>query len=132
MRRVLAVFCGITAVLMVANVLYSAADPDTALILWNFLIDPAVLVFLGIAILIHVRDSLQVRNEVGPHPTQLPRDVVTALEAVVLVRFLLQYVYSLSPNLEPTPNLWEHLDALLIVILAFEAIVLQRSAGRTP
>ena len=132
MRRVLAVFCGITAVLMVANVLYSAADPDTALILWNFLIDPAVLVFLGIAILMHVRDSLQVRNEAGPHPTQLPRDVVTALEAVVLVRFLLQYVYSLSPNLEPTPNLWEHLDALLIVILAFEAIALRRSAERTP
>lgn len=132
MRRVLAVFCGITAVLMVANVLYSAADPDTALILWNFLIDPAVLVFLGIAILMHVRDSLQVRNEAGPHPTQLPRDVVTALEAVVLVRFLLQYVYSLSPNLEPTPNLWEHLDALLIVILAFEAIALWRSAERTP
>ena len=130
MRRVLAVLCGITAVLMVANVLYSAADPDTALILWNFLIDPAVLVFLGIAILMHVRESLQVRNEAGPHPTQLPRDVVTALEAVVLVRFLLQYVYSLSPNLEPTPNLWEHLDALLIVILAFEAIALWRSAGR--
>ena len=132
MRRVLAVLCGVTAVLMVANVLYSAADPDTALILWNFLIDPAVLVFLGIAILIHVRDSLRVRNEAGPHPTQLPRDVVTALEAVVLVRFLLQYVYSLSPNLEPTPNLWEHLDALLIVILAFEAIALQRSAERAP
>lgn len=132
MRRVLAVLCGITAVLMVANVLYSAADPDTALMIWNFVVDPAVLLFLGIAIVIHVRDSLQVRNEAGPHPAQLPRDVVTALEAVVLVRFLLQYVYSLSPNLEPTPNLWEHLDALLIVILAFEAIALWRSAERTP
>jgi len=117
---------------MVVNVLYSAADPDTSLIIWNFVVDPAVLLFLGIAIVIHVRDSLQVRNEAGPHPTQLPRDVITALEAIVLVRFLLQYVYSLSPNLEPTPNLWEHLDALLIVILAFEAIVLRRSAERTP
>lgn len=131
MRRVLAVFCGITAVSMVVNVLYSAADPDTALIIWNFVIDPAVLLFLGIAIVIHVRDSLQLRNESGSHPTQLPRDVITALEAVVLVRFLLQYVHSLSPNLEPTPNLWEHLDALLIVILAFEAIALQRSTERT-
>lgn len=132
MRRILAVLCGITAVSMVANVLYSAAAPDAATIIWNFVVDPAVLLFLGVAIVIHVRDSLQVRNETGPHPTQLPRDIITALEAVVLVRFFLQYVYSLTPNQEPTPNLWEHLDALLIVILAFEAIALGRSAQRTP
>ena len=122
MRRILAILCAITSFSMVANVVYSAYDPATAGNVWNYVIDPAILVFLGLAILIHVRDSLRVRNEAGPHWEQLPRDVITALEATVAVRFLIQWVYSLSPNL------WEHLDALLVVILAYEAIALWRSA----
>ncbi len=130
MRQVLAVLCGITAVLVVANVLFAAVDPETSLILWLYLIDPAVLVCLGLVVLVHLRASLQIRNAAGHHLAQLPRDAITALEAIVGFRFLLQYIASLAPDLEETPNLWEHLDAVVIVLLAFEAIALWRSDRR--
>ena len=75
-------------------------------------------------------DSLRIRNREGSHLTQLPRDVITALVAVVWVRFLMQYADKIAPDHEATAGLWGHLTALAIVILAFEAISLWRSADR--
>ena len=57
-------------------------------------------------------------------------DVVTALVAIVGVRFLMQYADKIAPDHEATSGLWGHLTALTIVILVFEAISLWRSASR--
>ena len=75
----------------------------------------------------NVADSLRIRSRVGSHLAQWPRDVVTALVAIVWVRFLMQYADKIAPDHEATAGLWGHLTALAIVILAFEAIALWRS-----
>ena len=72
-------------------------------------------------------DSLRIRGKAGNHLAQWPRDVVTALVAIVWVRFLMQYADKIAPDHEATAGLWGHLTALAIVILAFEAISLWRS-----
>ena len=79
---------------------------------------------------VNVRDSLRTRSQAGSHLAQWPRDVVTALVAIVGVRFLMQYADKIAPGHEATSGLWGHLTALAIVILVFEAISLWRSAGR--
>ena len=50
--------------------------------------------------------------------------------AIVWVRFIMQYADKMAPDHEGTAGLWGHLTALAIVILAFEAISLWRSAGQ--
>ena len=88
------------------------------------------LVVIGLTVLVNIGDSLRIRNRAGNHLAQMPRDVVTALVAIVWVRFLMQYADKIAPNHEATAGLWGHLTALAIVILAFEAISLWRSAGQ--
>lgn len=130
MKKGLSILCWITSFMVLANSLFFAVDQETSGMLWDYLVDPAVMVFLGLTVLVNVGDSLRIRNEPGPHTAQLPRDVVTALVAMVGFRYLLQYVAKMAPALEPAEGLWGHLDALVIVILAFEAIALWRSTQR--
>ncbi len=81
----------------------------------------------AVAVLVNVGDSLRIRGKAGNHLAQWLRDVVTALVAIVWVRFLMQYADKIAPDHEATAGLWGHLTALAIVILAFEAISLWRS-----
>ena len=69
-----------------------AVDQETSQVIWDYVADPAVLVLLGLTVLVNLRDSLQVHNNPGTQLTQLPRDIITALEAMVGFRYLLQYV----------------------------------------
>ena len=129
-RKWLAVLAGITAVAALFNDLYFPYNEAVSQFIWSYIADPAILVIIGLTILVNVRDSLSIRSLEGNHLTQLPRDVVTALVAIVWVRFLMQYADEIAPNYEATSGLWGHLTALAIVILAFEAIALWRSVGR--
>ena len=128
-RRVLAVVGGVTAVAVLATELYWPYNKDVGQFLWDYFVDPAAMVVIGINILVNVSDSLRIRSGPGNHLPQWPRDVVTVLVAVVWVRFLMQYNDKMAPDHEATAGLWGHLTALAIVILAFEAIAVWRSAG---
>ncbi len=130
MKKALSILCGITAFLVLANVLFFAVDQETSGLLWDYLVDPAVLLFLGLAVVVNLMDSLRIRNEPGNHLPQWPRDVVTALEAMVLFRYLIQYLAKMSPDLEPVDGLWDDLDSIVFVFLALEAISLRRSSTR--
>ena len=103
-------------------------NKEVSQFIWDYVVDPAALVVMGLNVLVNVSDSLRIRSRVGNHLTQWPRDVVTALVAIVWVRFLMQYADKIAPNHEATTGLWGHLTALAIVILAFEAISLWWSA----
>ena len=127
-RRGLAVLGGIAAVAVLSNELYYPYNKEVSQFIWDYVVDPAALVVMGLNVLVNVSDSLRIRSRVGNHLTQWPRDVVTALVAIVWVRFLMQYADKIAPNHEATTGLWGHLTALAIVILAFEAISLWRSA----
>ena len=129
-RRVLAGLGGITAVAVLFAELYYPYNKEAGQIIWSWIVDPAVVVVMGLIVLVNVRASLRVRGGAGDHGTQMPRDVITALVAIVWVRFLLQYADQIAPDHEATSGLWGHLSALAIVILVFEAISLWRSAGR--
>ena len=129
-RRVLAVVGGITAVAVLATELYWPYNKEVGQFLWDYLVDPAAMIVIGINVLVNVADSLRVRGGPGNHLAQWPRDVATVLVAVVWVRFLMQYNDKMAPEHEATSGLWGHLTALAIVILAFEAISVWRSAGQ--
>ncbi len=129
-RKLLAVLGGIAAVAALSNNLYYPYNKDVSQFIWSYIVDPVVLIIIGFNVLVNVSDSLKIRSQAGNHLTQWPRDVVTALVAIVWVRFVMQYADQIAPNQEPTSGLWGHLTALAIVILAFEAICLWRSAGQ--
>lgn len=129
-RKWLAILGGITAIAVLLTELYWPYNKDVGQFLWDYIVDPVALVVIGLNILVNVRDSLRIRSRAGSHLTQMPRDVVTTLVAIVWVRFLMQYADKIAPDHEATAGLWGHLTALAIVILVFEAISLWRSAGR--
>ena len=129
-RKILSVIGGITAAVTLANELYWPYSKEVSQFIWDYIADPAIIIVIALNVLVNVRDSLRTRSQAGGHLDQWPRDVVTALVAIVGVRFLMQYADKIAPDHEATSGLWGHLTALTIVILVFEAISLWRSAGR--
>ncbi len=123
-RKSLAVLGGITAVAVLLNELYYPYNKEASQFIWDYIADPLALIVIGLNVLVNVGDSLRVRSKAGNHLAQWPRDVVTALVAIVWVRFLMQYADKIAPDHEATAGLWGHLTALAIVILAFESISL--------
>ena len=130
-RKILSVIGGITAAVTLASELYWPYNKEVGQFIWDYVADPAIITVIALNVLVNVRDSLRTRSQAGGgHLAQWPRDVVTALVAIVGVRFLIQYADKIAPDHEATSGLWGHLTALAIVILVFEAISLWRSAGR--
>ena len=129
-RKILSVIGGITAAVTLATELYWPYNKEVGQFIWDYIADPAIIIVIALNVLVNVRDSLRTRSQAGGHLAQWPRDVVTALVAIVGVRFLMQYADKIAPDHEATSGLWGHLTALVIVILVFEAISLWRSAGR--
>ena len=129
-RKILSVIGGITAAVTLANELYWPYNKEVGQFIWDYIADPAIITVIALNVLVNVRDSLRTRSQAGGHLAQWPRDVVTALVAIVGVRFLMQHADKIAPDHEATSGLWGHLTALAIVILVFEAISLWRSAGR--
>ena len=128
-RKILSVIGGITAAVTLATELYWPYNKEVGQFIWDYIADPAIIIVIALNVLVNVRDSLRTRSQAGGHLAQWPRDVVTALVAIVGVRFLMQYADKIAPDHEATSGLWGHLTALVIVILVFEAISLWRSAG---
>ena len=85
----MSLLCGLTALTVEGNWLFFAVNQEASQVIWDYVADPAVLVLLGLTALVNLRDSLQVRNNPGTHLTQLPGDIITALEAMVGFRYLL-------------------------------------------
>ena len=82
-RKGLTVLGGITAVAVLSNELYYPYDKEVSQFVWDYIVDPAALLVLGLNVLVNVADSLRIRSRVGSHLAQWPRDVVTALVAIV-------------------------------------------------
>ncbi len=129
-RKILAVIGGITAAVTLVTELYWPYNKEAGQFIWDYIADPAIIIVIALNVLVNVRDSLRIRSQPGGHLAQWPRDAVTALVAIVGVRFLMQYADKIAPDHQATSGLWGHLTALAIVILFFEAISLWRSAGR--
>ena len=86
-RGRLAIVGGATALLVLLNELYFPYNRSASQFIWDWIADPLAIVVIALMIVVNVRDSLAVRNGPGDHLAQLPRDVITALVAVVLGPF---------------------------------------------
>ena len=129
-RRGLAVLCAMVALAVIGNSFIFAFERDAGQFIWDYIADPLVIAVLFVVTVVNVIDSLMVRMSGGSHLTQLPRDIVTALVAVVGFRYLLQYLAKMSPIQDPVSALWDYLVSIVIVVLFFEAISLWRSDSR--
>lgn len=129
-RRGLAVLCIIAAALLLATSVVYVFDEDAAHIIYDYAADPGVIFVLALVVLVNVVDSLRIRSRGGAHLSQLPRDVITALVAMVDIRYLLQYMAKMDPDRDPVFALWDYLISIAMVVLAFEAISLWRAADR--
>ena len=129
-RRGLAVLCVIAAALLLAATIVFVFDEDAAHVIFDYAADPGIMVVLGFVVLANVLDSLRIRRNGGSHLAQLPRDVITALVAMVNIRYLLQYMAKMDPDRDPVFALWDYLIAIALVVLVFEAISLWRAADR--
>ena len=131
-RKGLAVLCVIAAALLLAATVVYVFDEDLAQVIYDYAADPGVIFVLGLVVLANVIDSLRIRRNGGPHLAQLPRDVTTALVAMVDFRYLLQYMAKMDPDRDPVFALWDYLISIVLVVLVFEAISLWRSARTYP
>ena len=129
-RRGLAVLCAMVALAVIGNSFIFAFQREAGRFIWDYIADPLVIVVLFVVTVVNVTDSLLVRTHGGSHLTQLPRDIVTALVAIVGFRYLLQYLAKMSPIQDPVSALWDYLVSIVIVVLFFEAISLWRSDSR--
>ena len=129
-RRGLAVLSVMVALAVIGNSFIFAFEREPGQFIWDYIADPLVIVVLFVVTLVNVIDSLLIRTHAGSHLTQLPRDIVTALVAIVGFRYLLQYLAKMSPAQDPVSALWDYLVAIVIVVLFFEAISLWRSDNR--
>ncbi len=129
-RRGLAVLCAMVALAVIGNSFIFAFEEQAGQFIWDYIADPLVVVVLLVVTVVNVIDSLLTRMHEGSHLTQLPRDIVTALVAIVGFRYLLQYLAKMSPIQDPVSALWDYLVSIVIVVLFFEAISLWRSDSR--
>ena len=129
-RRGLAVLCIIAAALLLAATVVFVFDEDTAHVIFDYAADPGVILILALVVLVNVVDSVRIRSRGGANISQLPRDVITALVAMVDIRYLLQYMAKMDPDRDPVFTLWDYLISIALVVLLFEAISLWRAAGR--
>ena len=82
-RKGLAILCVLAAALLLAATIVFVFDEDAAHVIFDYAADPGVMVVLGLVVLANVLDSLRIRRNGGAHLAQLPRDVITALVAMV-------------------------------------------------
>ena len=129
-RKGLAALCIIAAALLLAATVVFVFDEDAAHVIFDYAADPGVIIVLGLVVLANVLDSLRIRRKSGSHLGQLPRDVITALVAMVDIRYLLQYMAKMDPDRDPVFALWDYLISITLVALIFEAISLWWTAGR--
>ncbi len=65
-RKGLAVLGGITAVTVLSNELYYPYDKEVSQLIWDYIVDPAALLVLGLNVLVNVADSLRGWQPSGP------------------------------------------------------------------
>ena len=121
----------ILAVLSIlGNALVFAVDQVTGQLIYDYVADPAVIIAIFLTVLVNLGDSLRKRDGSGNRQEQLPRDVITALVAMLGFRYLLQYIDKMAAALEPVPELWHYLVSAAVVVLIAEAISLWRFSGQ--
>ena len=82
-RKILAAFNILAVLSILGNALVFAVDQVAGQLIYDYVADPAVIIAIFLTVLVNLGDSLRKREGSGNNPEQLPRDVITALVAIL-------------------------------------------------
>ena len=105
--------------------------PNTVQPMWDFAIDPFMILVFALVIVVSVDKSLNRRNR-GLGLQNLPMDVHTVAVAATGLLYLRNYLtkFDFTPSFSPDQNLWTYLSVATVITLTIAAISFWRDANR--
>ena len=126
--RLLSILCWIVAAALLVTYYYFPFNPDAVQTLWDYAIDPIIVVTLILIIIVNTRISLDT-HAAGQGLRRLPMDIITMLTAAFAMLYLHQYVLKFAEGFEPSQFLWDLLVPGVIVFMVTSAISYSRRTG---
>ena len=103
--------------------------PDTVQPLWDYVVDPIMLVLFALVIIASVDKSLNRRNR-GLGLQNLPMDIHTIAVGATGLLYLHNYLRKFAGGFDPDQNLWTYLSVATVITLVIAAISFWRDGSR--
>ncbi len=103
--------------------------PDAIQPLWNYAIDPVIIVTIALVVAVNTWTSLDCRGEAAALQ-RLPMNIFTMFIGVVGIMYLHNYVLKFAAAFEVRQLLWDILVPPIAVSMAVSAIIYWRQANR--
>ena len=97
--------------------------------LWDYAIDPVIIVTVALVVAVNTRTSLDCRGEVATLQ-RLPMNIFTMFIGVMGIMYLHNYVLKFAEAFEVRQLLWDILVPPIAVSMAVSAIIYWRQANR--
>lgn len=128
--RVVSVLSWIGAAVQLFFMYFFLFQPRMVQPLWDYAVDPFMLVLFAAIIAISVDKSLNLRNR-GRGLQNLPMDVHTVAISATGLLYLHNYLRKFDATaFEPDQNLWTYLSVATVITLTIAAITFWRDANR--
>ena len=127
--KALSVLCWIGAAVQLFFMYFFLYAPDTVQPLWDFAVDPLMLILFVLVIIASVDKSLNRRNR-GEGLQNLPMDIHTIAVSATGLLYLHNYITKFVVAFEPDQNLWTYLSVATVITLAIAAIAFWRDGNR--
>ena len=127
--KALSVLCWIGAAVQLFFMYFFLYAPDTVQPLWDFAIDPLMLILFALIIIASVDKSLNLRNR-GLGLQNLPMDIHAIAVGATGLLYLHNYITKFVRAFEPDQNLWTYLSVATVITLTIAAISFWRDGNR--
>ncbi len=125
--RLLSALCWIASAVLLVSYYYFPYNPEPIQAIWDYAIDPVIMVTLILAIVANARISLKL-HDAGDGPRHLPMDALTILGAFFSILYVHQYVLKFAEGFEPSQFLWDLLVPGVVIFMIVSAISYHRQA----
>lgn len=127
--RIVSVLSWIGAAVQLFFMFFFLFQPQTVQPLWDYAVDPFMLVLFAAIIAISVDKSLNLRNR-GLGLQNLPMDVFAIGASATGLLYFHNYLRKFAAAFEPDQNLWTYLSVATVITLTIAAISFWRDANR--
>ena len=128
--KIISVLCWIGAAVQLFFMYFFLFAPKTVQPLWDYAIDPFMLLLFLAVIVISVDKSLNMRNR-GLGLRNLPMDVHTVAVGVTGLLYFHNYLRKFEATfVGPDQNLWTYLSVATVITLVIAAISFWRDGSR--
>lgn len=127
--KALSVLCWIGAAVQLFFMYFFLYAPDIVQPLWDFAIDPLMLIVFALVIVAGVDKSLNLRNR-GLGLRNLPMDIHTIAVGATGLLYLHNYIAKFVRAFDPDQNLWTYLSVATVITLTIAAIAFWRDGSR--